>query len=456
MPVQLPFEQYLPWLHSLCSGDWIFRIDGDETPGAALLELLPVLIADDRVLQYRLPRRWLYPGAGEYLASAPWYPDYQVRLVRNDPATLRFRGTLHSSAEPILPARYLAEPIYHLALLGTSFEERQARVQRYGAVRFAVPNVDNAGFYLPELRKDAVLVPVPKADRELIERALLGVADVEGEPAPVRDVTLAEALRLSPIREVGPEAYDVELECLEPELRFLAGSAHEVPVRIRNRGPETFRWGDWSPAIRPSYHWLTQSGDAVVWDGHRTLLSHDLGPGEEAIVPLAVVAPPEPGEYLLEIDLVHEGVRWFGCGLRVPATVEGPAPRGAAGATGARAGTRGLRARHASQRHLRGRAAAQPDGCLPRRARRAAGAGGRQSGRLLGAPRRGRPQRRGARGDGRLGREPAGAGGRLGAEPGTRPAPGPGDNRRRAAAGRPPGRRLEGPAPRSRSRSGEP
>ena len=33
-----------------------------------------------------------------------------------------------------------------------------------------------------------------------------------------------------------------------------------------------------------------------------------------------------PGEYLLEIDLVHEGVRWFGRGARVPATVE-PAAR---------------------------------------------------------------------------------------------------------------------------------
>ena len=327
VPVQLPFEQYLPWLHSLCSGDWIFRIDGDEAVSASLLEQLPSLVLDDRVLQYRLPRRWLFPDVGHYLSAAPWCPDYQVRLVRNDPATLRFRGLLHSSAEPALPARYLAAPIYHLALLGTTVEERDARVQRYEAVPFAVPNIDNAGFYLPELRQDAALEPVPEADRGLVEGALAGIDQVDGEPAPAQDVPLAEALHRSPIRELPGEAYEVELECLEHDLRFLAGSAHEVPVRIRNRGGESFPWGDWTPAVRPSYHWLTPAGEELVRDGHRTLLSHDLGPADEAIVPLVVVAPPEPGEYLLEIDLVHEGVRWFGCGLRVPATVEGPVDR---------------------------------------------------------------------------------------------------------------------------------
>jgi len=325
VPVQLPFEQYLPWLHSLCCGDWIFRIDGDEAASAALVEALPSLLADERVLQYRLPRRWVFPDVGRFLSPAPWTPDYQVRLVRNDAATLRFRGTLHSSAEPVLPARYLTQPIYHLALLGSSFEERQVRVRRYGEQRHAVPNVDNAGYYLPELREDVDFEPVPDADRVLVERALAGVDKVEGVPSPATDVPLAEALRLSPLRELADRDYDVELECVAPKLSFVAGSAHDVRVRIVNRGGATFPWGDWTPAVRPSYHWLTPAGEELVRDGHRTLLSHDLAPGEAAIVSLAVVAPPEPGDYVLEVDLVHEGVRWFDCGLRVPVTVVPPA-----------------------------------------------------------------------------------------------------------------------------------
>jgi hypothetical protein len=37
----------------------------------------------------------------------------------------------------------------------------------------------------------------------------------------------------------------------------------------------------------------------------------DLPPGGETEMTLAVTAPQTPGEYTLEIDLVHEGVTWF-------------------------------------------------------------------------------------------------------------------------------------------------
>ena len=37
---------------------------------------------------------------------------------------------------------------------------------------------------------------------------------------------------------------------------------------------------------------------------------------------LAVMPPPEPGTYVLEFDVVHEHVRWFGCATRVTLAVE--------------------------------------------------------------------------------------------------------------------------------------
>jgi hypothetical protein len=37
----------------------------------------------------------------------------------------------------------------------------------------------------------------------------------------------------------------------------------------------------------------------------------NLGPGQETALSLAVGAPVEPGDYLLEIDLLQEGVSWF-------------------------------------------------------------------------------------------------------------------------------------------------
>jgi hypothetical protein len=40
-------------------------------------------------------------------------------------------------------------------------------------------------------------------------------------------------------------------------------------------------------------------------------ISKDLKPGEEVELPLLITAPKEPGDYILEVDLVQEQVGWF-------------------------------------------------------------------------------------------------------------------------------------------------
>jgi hypothetical protein len=319
-----PFERYLAWLHGLCDGDWIFRIDGDEVPSVALVGSLASLLRDRSVLQYRLPRRWLFRDAGHWLAGEPWQPDYQIRIVRNDPATLRFRGTLHSSAEAMLPARFLEESIYHLALLVTPFEEREERVRHYEALAGPSGRVDNSAFYLPDLRDGLRVVETPPEDKALIERAVLETPRPACGRTPQSDVRAQAVEMLWAHRNLGADAYNVEIVSLEDGPSFAASEPRIIPVRIRNRGDEWFPWGDWSPLVRAAFHWLTPGGDMIVHEGQRTLLTNDLLPGNETVVPLLVVPPPEPGRYILEIDLVHEGMRWFDCGTRVPATVEAP------------------------------------------------------------------------------------------------------------------------------------
>src|SRR5919198_1014601 len=56
--------------------------------------------------------------------------------------------------------------------------------------------------------------------------------------------------------------------------------------------------------------WLKPDGTLVTDDG-RYGIGKDLKPGEETEVPLLVTAPKEPGDYLLEVDLVQEQVGWF-------------------------------------------------------------------------------------------------------------------------------------------------
>jgi 4-amino-4-deoxy-L-arabinose transferase-like glycosyltransferase len=68
--------------------------------------------------------------------------------------------------------------------------------------------------------------------------------------------------------------------------------------------------------------WLDTSGNAIINDDGRAVLRNDLRPGEQVELKLAVNAPHRRGDYLLEIDMLQEGVSWFG--LKGSATVRRP------------------------------------------------------------------------------------------------------------------------------------
>jgi hypothetical protein len=54
-----------------------------------------------------------------------------------------------------------------------------------------------------------------------------------------------------------------------------------------------------------------QSGDTAVADDARAELVENLPPNGEAQLTLKVTAPPQPATYLMELDMVQEGVAWF-------------------------------------------------------------------------------------------------------------------------------------------------
>jgi O-antigen ligase len=82
-------------------------------------------------------------------------------------------------------------------------------------------------------------------------------------------------------------------------------------VTVRNEGPMLWR-ADRSPMVHLSYHWRQgDNADYVVFEGERTGLPHDVAPGESVVVDAVVLAPPKPGTYELEWDLVQEHVAWF-------------------------------------------------------------------------------------------------------------------------------------------------
>ena len=90
----------------------------------------------------------------QWLNEPPWWPDYQLRLYRNDPF-LRFAG--HCTARPSASRLTCtpSSPLYHLDLLVNSLEDpRKRKAAFYDALR---PGMEAPGggsmnerYYLPE------------------------------------------------------------------------------------------------------------------------------------------------------------------------------------------------------------------------------------------------------------------------------------------------------------------
>ena len=96
---------------------------------------------------------------------------------------------------------------------------------------------------------------------------------------------------------------------IPPELP--AGQDVTVEVTLTNRSWRTWTSEGTAHPILISYHWLDGSRRAVEYDGMRTRLPRPLAADEACEAAVRVRTPPQPGIYLLEIDLVEEGVSWF-------------------------------------------------------------------------------------------------------------------------------------------------
>ncbi len=92
---------------------------------------------------------------------------------------------------------------------------------------------------------------------------------------------------------------------------MVAGGTYTVPVTVKNAGAAAWNATGANP-IDLSYHWHDPAGNTVVWDGTRTALPADVAPGASATVNARVTAPLVAGTFQLTIDLVREGIGWFG------------------------------------------------------------------------------------------------------------------------------------------------
>ena len=324
-----PVDRPRAWLYAQCSMDWVLWVDGDEVPSPAFVTLLPDLVATGDVQQYSFPRRWLYPALDTWIGELPWWPDFQTRLMRKD-ATLGLRGGLHGGVVPVLPSLNVDAPIYHLDCILKSEEERREKARDYEAQQPGVPaqggGLLNETMYLPERIKPIDLRAVPRDDLAVLERVMAARTErASGDgplPAAVQVVDAADIDALEPSNELPEGAYAVRLALFDRDERMAPGERRPVYVRATNEGTHAWPWGLYQePHIRVSYHWRTRAGASVEFEGLRSPFTARLEPGETQIIPVMVDAPEAPGRYLLDIDLVHEHVRWFASPLSVPMEV---------------------------------------------------------------------------------------------------------------------------------------
>lgn len=328
IPHLQPNERGNAFAQSLCSSAWLLRLCGDELPSLALLSDLRRLVADERMTNYRVPIAWLWPGADRRLDRRPWWPDYQPRLLRNDPALFHYPGTTHGGLDVEGACRLLEAPILHLDLLISSEAERLEKIARYEAER---PGLVSAGLplnrtiYLPEAAGiDPTTAPIEPREAAMVAAALArrsdGTATAEPLLLPICDIYAVDARWNA--RPWPEEAYRAHLEPAYGErgLQLVAGR-DVVHVAVENLGTEIWPGAlASSPQVRVGYRLRSAEGELLAGEGVRSPFPSPVRPGERVIVPVAIDTP-RLGRFVIECALVHENVRWFGEPLRIPITV---------------------------------------------------------------------------------------------------------------------------------------
>jgi 4-amino-4-deoxy-L-arabinose transferase-like glycosyltransferase len=139
-------------------------------------------------------------------------------------------------------------------------------------------------------------------------------------------VTSLPAVKREPLPDA---AFRARLSLAKPIPLLRAGEHYDLGILVTNESnivwPARERSGG-TFQVSAGNHWLDQSGNILVNDDGRAALLGDLPLGQQVELKLTVNAPKKAGSYLLEVDMLQEGVSWFGLKgsptMRLPVRVE--------------------------------------------------------------------------------------------------------------------------------------
>ena len=114
--------------------------------------------------------------------------------------------------------------------------------------------------------------------------------------------------------------FKAQISLPDPPTKLRAGQKEVITVKVKNasdvvwwqRGGEINDRPDNKFYIALGNRWLDKDDKLTSeTEGHNGI-TRDLKPGEEAEMTLQITAPKQPGEYTLSLDMLQEGVSWFG------------------------------------------------------------------------------------------------------------------------------------------------
>ncbi|MFW6225229.1 MAG: class I SAM-dependent methyltransferase [Bacteroidota bacterium] len=115
-----------------------------------------------------------------------------------------------------------------------------------------------------------------------------------------------------------PQDYKSDITVSPASMKILSkaktSSTIVLEVKVKNTGNAYFPSFNETQGkffIALGNHWLNSQGKVVIFDDGRSPLQAGLQPMQETKIELIINTPSKKGEYLLELDLVHEGVTWF-------------------------------------------------------------------------------------------------------------------------------------------------
>lgn len=302
-PFPLPFATNVDWLLEQCSGDWVLRVDGDEVVSSSLVNFLLAGDWHGDATHLRVPRRWLVEEGYEWITSNPWWPDLQLRLIKNEPGVLRVDLRAHVPIVANGPGRILEAPIYHLDLIDRELEPR--RVDSRRALR-RHPGVRTEGglgvgvIYTPELLTPAPPTePVPDEDRTFIDAAIQKNHRIATHKPARTTEAAATTFR----------GRSASIELVHPDTQGFSGRRFEMLVTIANTGSERLDPFAAAP-FRLGLQWLTTDGAPDPAEA-RSDLPSALEPGDKETVLTVAEIPGLPGPYALSVGAVDEGQQWL-------------------------------------------------------------------------------------------------------------------------------------------------